>query len=494
MAGIIGVASIVAVIVERPDKRPGNLAPIQLISAFGAWSLIVVDSVFAALACIADAPALAIAPVATILCAAITFARSSAGERSARSLPEPLAAVITEIRDLLGGARRLGLDQIDAVLGSSRGPGIGVSTPSRGRVVVRVHESVAAWIDRHLRRGEAGAATIGSFIRFAVLHELGHILNGDHRTYRFTRAVLVAHLWWCASFITAALSWASGSASNARLILAAAAFVALLLAVQSLIARRFIAERERLADWRAMQSLSRSDAARLLRRSGIRRGGRDGPTEIEKLMIDLKAQPGPAGRTSFLSRATSVIWPEGDSVHHRAEALARERAGAPPRPVQWAMLTALQCGVLATTVATGIFLVIGAAQTETTVYVYMTAISWIAGPGGVYAAFRIDPARLSVGAQIPTRKRLGIGCVFFLTLLFVVLITNRLVYSISAAAFVPADLLLSTLMPTAVVIAFSSVAGELIRNDRGGELLVAPRAQRTAVASFFAAVTVVFVP
>jgi len=487
------MASIIAVVAERPDKRPGNLAPIQLITAFGAWSLIVVDSVIVALACRTGVPALAIAPVATILCAAIAFARSSASERSARSLPEPFTAVITEIRDLLGGARRLGLDQIDAVLGSSGGPWIGVSAPARGRVVVRVHESVAAWIDRHLRRGGAGAATIGSFIRFAVLHELGHILNGDHRTYRFARAVVVAHIWWCTSFIVAALSWTSGHAADARVILTAAAFVGLLLAVQSLIARRFIAERERLADWRAMQSLSSADAERLLRRSGIRRGGRDGPAEIEKLMIDLKAQPGAAGIRSFVSRAVCMIWPEGDSVHRRAEALAGERAGAPPRPVQWAILTGLQCGVLATAVATGILLVIGT-RIATTVYVYMIAISWIAGPGGVYAAIRADSARMSVGGGTPARKRLGIGCVFFLTLLFAAFATDRLAYSISVAAFVPGPVLLVALMPTAVVIIYSAVAGELIRDNGGGELRIAPRARRTAVASLLAAIAVVCVP
>lgn len=184
--------ALMVVVADRPEKRPGNLAPIQLITALGAWALIVVNSVVAAVACASGSAALAVAPVATILCAAILFARGAGSERSARSLPDSVDAVIGEIRDLLGGARRLGLNEIDAVL-TGNGPSIGVTVPSRGRVVVCIHESLVPWIERHRRRS---AATIGSFIRFAVLHELGHILNGDHRTYRFARSVLIAHLWW----------------------------------------------------------------------------------------------------------------------------------------------------------------------------------------------------------------------------------------------------------------------------------------------------------
>lgn len=195
-------AALVTILADRPEKRPGNLAPIQLITALGAWALIVIISVVAAVACAAGSAALAVAPVATILCAVILFASGAGGHHSARSLPASVEAVIGEIRDLLGGARRLGLNEIDAVLTGS-GPRIGVTVPSRGRVVVRFDESVVRWIERHRRRSDT---TIGSFIRFAVLHELGHILNGDHRTFRFARSVLIAHLWWLLSLVTAPLA------------------------------------------------------------------------------------------------------------------------------------------------------------------------------------------------------------------------------------------------------------------------------------------------
>jgi hypothetical protein len=183
----MALVPFVVVIADRPEKRPGNLAPIQLITALGAWLLVIFNSVVAGVACAAGSTALAVAPVATILCSAILFARGAGSEHAAQSLPDSVDAVIAEIRDLLGGAPRLGLNEIEARL-VGNGPPIGVAVPARGRVVVRVHESVVSWIERHRKRGGAGPATMGSFIRFAVLHELGHILNGDHRTYRLARS------------------------------------------------------------------------------------------------------------------------------------------------------------------------------------------------------------------------------------------------------------------------------------------------------------------
>ena len=173
-------AAVVVIVADRPEKRPGNLAPIQLITAVGAWSLIVINSVVAAVACAIGSVALAIAPVATTVCAAIHFARGAGGGRSTRSMPDSVDVVIAEIRDLLGGARRLGLNEIDAMLAGD-GPYIGVTVPARGRVVVRVHESLVPWIEHHRRRS---AATIGSFIRLAMCIFL-----------LLTRSILVNEKW-----------------------------------------------------------------------------------------------------------------------------------------------------------------------------------------------------------------------------------------------------------------------------------------------------------
>ena len=491
------LASVVAILADQPEKRPGNLAPIQLISALGAWSLLVVDGVVASMAIAAGSVAMTVVPAITIVSAAIVFARGSGGERSARSVPDSVGVVIAEIRELLGGARRLGLDQIDAVLASSRGPLIGVTTPARGRVVVRVHESLVAWIDRHLHAGGANAATIGSFIRFAVLHELGHILNGDHRTYRFARAVLISHLWWILSAGVAAFSLASGDVPGARMALAATTFVALLVAAQSLIARRFIAERERWADWRAMQSLSMADASRLLQRSGRLRSGRRNPTEIEKLMIDLKAEPASTRPPSLLSRAIRVVWPEGDGIQQRAEALAGDRAGAPAQPIRWAALAGLQCGVLTTSLAIAVFLMVRPTSDEVALWVLLIAMSWIAGPVCMYCAIRTDPARMSVGSgsRTQTQQRISTGIVFFLAFVAGALATDRFVRLLSATEWISGSQLAVAIVVIAIVVGGCVwLSGMSAGHDGGGELRDTPRAPWVGVAPLLVAMAIVLIP
>jgi len=482
-------ATVVTILADRPEKRPGNLAPIQLITALGAWALIVINSVVVAVACAAGSIALAVAPVATILCAAILFARGTGGEHAARSLPGSVDAVITEIRDLLGGARRLGLNEIDAVFVRS-GPRIGVTVPARGRVVVRVHESVVRWIERHRNRGGAGAATIGSFIRFAVLHELGHILNGDHRTYRFARSVLIAHLWWLLSLVTTPLA-----RGNAWMIVWATVFVALLVTAQSLIARRFIAEREQLADWRAIQSLSMADASRLLRRNGILLGGLSAPTEIEKLMIDLKAEPGQSRGVSSFGRILTILWPETASIRQRVEALSGDRAGAPARPVRWAGLTGLQCGVLATLVAMGIFLVVGRMPNEMDLWTLIGAMVWIGGPAGAYCVMRTDPARLSVSGASRRRTKVKTTVMFVLTFVAGVVAMDRLARTLRITGWVSGLVLaVAIVMAVFVIGGCAWFAGVVHGSSGGGELRVAPREWWVGKVSVLAALVIVLIP
>ena len=479
-------ATFVAIIADRPEKRPGNLAPIQLITALGAWALIVINSVVAAVACANSSAALAVAPVATILSAAILFARGAGGDHAARSLPDSVDAVIGEIRDLLGGARRLGLNEIDAVL-TGNGPSIGVTVPSRGHVVVRVHESLVPWIERHRRRN---AATIGSFIRFAVLHELGHILNGDHRTFRFARSVLIAHLWWLVSLITIPLA-----GETAKTIVFATVYVALLVTTQSVMARRFIAERERLADWRAMQSLSVEDASRLLRRRGLALGGRPAPTELEKLMIDLRAEPGQAGGISYFSRVLHILWPESTSVHQRAEAMTEDRAGASARPVWWAGLTGIQCGVLATSVAMGVFLVAGRMQNEIDLWTLMIALAWIGGPAGAYCVIRTDPARMTVTSASHRRTKVEASAMFAGMFLLGVMATDRLTYMLRITNWVSGLAMgAAMVMATFVIGGCAWMAGVIVGGSGGGELRVAPRESWVRVAPLLAALVIVLIP
>lgn len=117
---------------------------------------------------------------------------------SDQDAPEPVKLVVDELKRLLGDARRLGMDSLEAVVVDGKCPGIGVAVVRQGRVAVRVRRDVARWLEAHQQPGGAGAALVVSFVRFTVLHELGHVINGDHRTYRFVRSVLIAQLAWIA--------------------------------------------------------------------------------------------------------------------------------------------------------------------------------------------------------------------------------------------------------------------------------------------------------
>lgn len=467
-------AAVCVVFLNRPDRRPGNLAPIQLITALGAWSLIAVNVVLVGLAFARESLPLAIAPFATLISAAVHFASGATPRDTSRSVPAQFEVALAEIRSFLGGASRLGFNEIDAVLVAG-GPSIGVAVPAFGRVVVRVHESVASWIERHRRSG-ASAAAIGSFIRFAVLHELAHILNGDHRTYRFARSVLLAHLWWFVSLFAIPLTVAGGDARDVFTILCASAFVAIMVAAQSLIARRFIAERELLADWRAIQCLPADDASRLLRRRGPVRAGRRGPTEIEKLMIDLKAHARQDEGRRWLAPIMRLLWPEGDSIHQRTERLAGDRAGAAPRPVRWAALSGLQCGVLATSVLMGAVLAASPLQVAMPYQVWVIAMAWFGGASGTYCVLRADPARMSLDPAARTRYRVVTGLTFFVTWLLAVFATDVFAALLRIPGWILALSSVTAAMIPPVVIVCCSWLLDLLSDGLGGSTFrLAPR-------------------
>lgn len=269
----------------------------------------------------------------------------------------------------------------------------------------------------------------------------------------------------------------------------------LFVTVQSLIARRFIAERERLADWRALQSLSMDDASRLLWRHGIVLGGRLAPTEIEKLMIDLKAEPGQAAGISYFSSIVRILWPEGDNVHQRAEAMAGDRAGAPARPVRWAGLTGFQCGVLATSVAMGVFLVTGRMQNEMDLWTLMIAMTWIGGPAGAYCVMRTDPARMSVRGSSHRRKKIEASMMFALAFVLGVVATDGLAHLLSITNWVSGLVMTVAIVITTFVIGVCTwLAGVIVGGSGGGDLRVAPRESWVRVAPLLIALAIVLIP
>ncbi|HEX7152277.1 MAG TPA: hypothetical protein VF618_12385 [Thermoanaerobaculia bacterium] len=491
----VAIAGIVtAFAANRPERRPGNLTPIQLISALGVWALTLANASAMAIA-IRDGSLFLFCTVAlTLATALILFVHDDVTEISDRQMPGPVKVVIDDVRQLLGEAPRLGMDILDAVVVTGNCPGIGVSVPQQGRVVVRLRWDVVQWLERHQQAGGAGASVVASFARFTVLHELAHVLNGDHRTFRFVRSVLIAHLFWCAALLAAcSRSVIDREASATPLVVATS--IVVMFGAQSLVARRFISERERLADWRAMQTLDPADAARLLERGGRRRATTN-PTELEKLMIDLKAQAPADGSRGPFTRLMLFVWPEGDAVHRRAE-MAADRAAGEPQAVRWAALMGMQSGLLSMSLmqaamcASAPWIGWGRVVPEP---VIMAVALWISGPAVTFCASWVDPGRMSVRAPQRRGLRTLVGTVFFCTFATSVVVLRLFHIHLEAAVLPPLHFALLLLLAAAVVILCTWMTGVLGSRDGGGELRHAPRSPWVQMYPVLAGLVLVLVP
>jgi hypothetical protein len=484
----------VVVITERPARRPGNLVPIQLISALGAWTLVLANASAIAIGIRDGSLVLLWTATATVAIALISMLRQNAPGVSDRDAPQSLKLVVDDLKQLLGGAPRLGMASLDAVVVGGQGPGIGVTVARQGRVIVRVRRDVAEWLESHRRAGGAGAELVASFACFIVLHELAHVLNGDHRTFRFVRSLLVAQIVWLAGAAAAAVALFLDRGSSVRPLVVAGSIIIVFIA-QSLIARRFIAERERLADWRAMQTLPPADAARLLERRGRRRA-LSNPTELEKLMLDLKVHAPAPDFGGLLPWLIRLVWPEGDSIHQRSERVGN-RAGDVPRPVLWAALTGMQCGFLSMSAAVATMLAIMPwiyLRPDALPMVMLAIMMWVSAPGALFCGLRVDPVRLSVRTVSLTRRSVVVGIVFYLSFATSALTLNCF-HAHFGVASIPTDLVPGALLPTAMLVGLciwgSTVFG--IR-DGGGELRTTPRSLWVVVFPFLATLALVQVP
>lgn len=410
--------------------------------------------------------------------------------------PEPVKLVVDDLEQLLGGAPRLGMRSLESVLVGGRCPGIGVAVAQQGRVVVRIRRDVAAWLERHQQPGGAGADVIASFARFTVLHELAHVLNGDHRTFRFVRSVVLGQLVWIGGAMTAAASHVLGrEASDTPLVVAASILVSFV--TQSLVARRFVAERERLADWRAMQTLSPADAARLLERRGRRRDG-DNPTVLEKLMIDLKVQAPPRDGGGLLSRLVTFAWPEGDDIHLRSERAGGDRVGGAPRPVLWAALMGMQCGALSMWLALAAMLAAGRwiDPRPDIASMWMLAImTLVSAPAVIFCAMRVDPARMSVRKARHTGRRVEVCLVFYLAFVASALTLYRFHVRLDVAFLPPPSFFAVLLVAIAFVVGVGLwISGTFGIYDGGGELHTTPRSSWVQVYPLVAGMGFLLVP
>jgi hypothetical protein len=480
---------------NRPARRPGNLVPIQLISALGAWALVVANASAMAIGIRDGSPVLLCTALATMAIALTLMLRQSAANVSDREAPRSLKLVVDDLKQLLGGAPRLGMASLDVVVVGGDGPGIGVAVARKGRVIVRVRRDVTEWIERRRQAGGAGAELVASLARFVVLHELAHVLNGDHRTFRFVRSVLIAQIVWLAGAAAAAVSLALDCGASARPLVVATSIVVVSVA-QSLVARRFIADRERLADWRAMQTLSPADAARLLERRGRRRAVSN-PTELEKLMTDLKVHASTRNGGGLLSRLIGLVWPEGDDIHQRSERVGN-RVGDAPRPVLWAALTGMQCGFLSMSASMAVMLTVAPwmrLRIDASTTVMLAIATWISAPAATFCMLRVDPAHLSVRKLKLTSRRIVTGVVFYFAFAASALMLGRFHVRFDVASLPPTPFFAVLLGAFGFVVGMCVwVSGMSGIHDGGGELRTTPRSSWVAVFPLLAGMALVLVP
>jgi hypothetical protein len=398
-AGLFAV--LIPIMADRSRHRPGNVAPIQLISAIGACALLLLQEALLVAAVRDGSPIVACASFATLLTTMILFLRGDGAAVVKGQAPQTIDAMVAQIQQILGRASRTGIETVTAVIIDGPVPFVGVSVPRRGHIVVRVRKDLLPWLEWHGRHG-VGDAAAGSLVRFMFLHELGHVLNGDHLTYRFARSVLVAHLWWLAAAVAAcAMPPAGGSAAHDTLMTSLCLVPPFL--AQRFLGRRFLAEREEDADMRALQTLDPGDASSLTKRKTP-----SGPTELEKLMASLIAQTPPRrSALGLLSIAIRWIWPEGGRISERSDLLTGVRGGRSARPIWWAACMGMQCGLL----SIAILAAFGTALEFALIVMALTC-----SMAATYCGMRADPAlvRLHDLKKMPLRRI--VGAIFYLAL------------------------------------------------------------------------------
>src|SRR3954451_8997523 len=267
---------------DFPRRHPDTLAPIQLITLNGIAALVLLQ-VATAVATVywwMSLPTGLAAGFALLYLTATTLSTITAGAVLFRSVLRPqrppsagvdavLQPEVNVLEQVVCGTR--GIGPISLYRGSANGTEVeAIKTPDGAGILVGggLPEKLA-----HFRRHSAGGPPrVGTLIRFMLLHELGHLLNGDHLAYQFARAVMLAQLWylvpllaWQPLVVTAAIRGARreelAAIGGMGLLLLTTTIIVLF---QRIIASGFASARERLADWRATITLTSDDHARLL--------------------------------------------------------------------------------------------------------------------------------------------------------------------------------------------------------------------------------------
>lgn len=345
--------AIAVVFTDLPRRQPDTLVPIQLITFSGAAAsvlLVIANSVAAVYwwTLLPRGPAAAFAMLDFLTSALVAV---TAGgillQRMIRPRREPDAAVsawiqpeITALKPVVCGAH--GIREVRLVCGSARGFEIEVVKSDAG-ADIRVGGGLPEKLARFRRHRAGGERRVRALIRFMLLHELGHVLNRDHRAYQFARAMQLAQLWylvpvlafqpWLATLLLRRDNEDAAVVGSLGLLVSA---TALLAAFQRATAAHFAVARERLADWRAVLTLTSADRDELLNAT---------PGRAPFLEMALSALQ-PTGATMPLAALLMITWPGTERVGVRVQNLRTGQSAGRHEPLRWSGLAGVNTGAL----------------------------------------------------------------------------------------------------------------------------------------------------
>lgn len=418
----LGGVVVIIGLINYPRRQPDTLAPIQLITLTGATALLLLQ-LATAIATIywwmllpsgltgEFALLYLIASTLSLLTAGIIFFHSLLRPRRTPSaaLDSWLKGEVDALRQLVCGGS--GMKNVRLYRGTSTGTEVeAIRTPDGAGI--RIGEGLPKKLAEFERHYSGGARRVRALIRFMLLHELGHLINGDHIAYQFARAALLSQLWYLIPllallpFLLCIAIWGAPRSEWDAL-----AGLVILLGItttmvffQRVIAKRFATARERLADWRATITLAAADRARLLETPP------DDCPFLEKAFCALQGRRMPSALAALLT----LTWPQAERIDVRVGQLIAGHSQGKHQPWVWSALAGANVGalvVLAISLA-GSLANAWAGRTGKDV-VLLLAVILATLPAAILVG-RADPTDPFSGESSSWGRRVGAGGVYLL--------------------------------------------------------------------------------
>lgn len=360
-----------ALLLPRPERSPPYLGPWpwQFMAALGAAALIVAQCAMAGLAAmplarleatdikggLLDGLSIIVllawlgASILTLVLAFVFIIRHARRPRLAdKPPPDDLAAFADDAMGLLGASRAYARTRLAVRWTMDPGYAIEVRRQGRHDLVIVLRKSLKRWLGRL-----SSAAERMAFQRFIVFHELGHYLNGDHKTANVVVAVMTAHIPFLVftiagvpvGILAAALAHDPDFTSSVLLYQGFGLAICVLALAERMLLARFIAERERRADLRARFSLSAEDHDLM-----FSKGSRSSNLLTSYIALEEDGGHDPAGTPPLLARLWNglprFMLPQGNAVSRAAHLNTEPAFPSVSRRVLWGGVFGAQIGVL----------------------------------------------------------------------------------------------------------------------------------------------------